>query len=303
MRVLVAIGGDALVAAHQQPAAGIQRDHVRRAAVALAPLAADHQLIVCHGNSTQVGLLAIESNADPQLTNPYPLDVLGAETQGMIGYWFVQELHNAGAEGPIAGLITQTVVDAHDPAFDRPTTFIGPPYQERFARAIGARHGWTVAAEGTQWRRVVPSPRPLRVVETDIIRGLLDRGTVVVCGGGGGSPVVESGTGALQGVEAVVDKDLMAAELALALDADRLVLLTDAPGIMRDYGTLEAGMIDSIDVNAAGGVTLGAGSIGPKIDACVRFTRASGFASTLGALEDATEVLAGRAGTTIVAAR
>ena len=199
MRIVIAVGGNALLERGEKPDAAVQHRHVHRAAQALAPLAADHQLIVCHGNGPQVGLLARESGTDPQLSRPYPLDVLGAQTQGMIGYWLVQELGNAGVTKPVVALITQTVVDPNDPAFAGPTKFIGAGYSREQAEQAAARYGWTMAVDGDRWRQVVPSPEPLRVVEQETIRALVDRDVVVVCGGGGGAPVAEDDIGLLSG--------------------------------------------------------------------------------------------------------
>ncbi|SCG77381.1 carbamate kinase [Micromonospora humi] len=300
MRIVIALGGNALLERGEGPDAAIQRRHVRRAATALAHLATDHQLIVCHGNGPQVGLLAQESENDPALSQPYPLDVLGAQTQGMIGYWLVQELHNAGA--PAVAVLSRTVVDADDSAFATPTKFIGPGYDERRARAIADRRGWRIGRDGERWRRVVASPEPRRIVEMDTLAALAERGGVVVCGGGGGAPVVESRDGRLDGVEAVVDKDLTAALLALRLGAQRLLVLTDVPAVMRDYGTPVASPVRTVDVDTLAGLRFPAGSMAPKVDACVRFVRASGHPAAIGALDDAPAVLAGTSGTTVVPA-
>ena len=299
MRIVIALGGNALLERGDKPDAVIQHRHVRRAARSLAPLAADHQLIICHGNGPQVGLLAQESETDPALSLPYPLDVLGAQTQGMIGYWLVQELANAGVEKPVVALVTQTVVDADDPAFGRPTKFIGPGFARDQAEAAAARFGWTIAADGDRWRQVVPSPKPRRVVELPTIRALVDRDVVVVCGGGGGAPVTEAGDGRLTGTDAVVDKDLTAAHVALELGADRLLVLTDVPAVIRGYGTPRAEPIRSVDTDTLAALPFPAGSMGPKVDACVDFVRLSGRTAAIGALTDAAGVLAGRTGTTI----
>jgi carbamate kinase len=299
MRVVVALGGNALLERDERPDAVIQQRHVRQAAAALAPLAADHQLVLCHGNGPQVGVLALESQADTSLSRPYPLDVLVAQTQGMIGYWLVQELGNAGAARPAACVLSRTLVDPADPAFGHPTKFIGASYDQGEARALAARLGWTIAADGPRWRRVVASPRPLGLVEIETVRSLADADALVVCGGGGGIPVVRSSAGELTGVEAVVDKDLTAAELAITLKADRLLVLTDVPAIIRDYGTPHAQPIQAIDTGALSAMTFPAGSMGPKVEACIRFVTASGQPAAIGALADAAGILAGRAGTTI----
>ncbi len=303
MRIVIAVGGNALLERGEKPDAAVQRRHVRRAARSLAPLAAGHQLIVCHGNGPQVGLLVQESENDRALSQPYPLDVLGAQTQGMIGYWLVQELANAGARKPVVALLTQTVVDADDPAFAEPTKFIGAGCSEEQAEAAAARYGWVMALDGDRWRQVVPSPQPLRVVEQETIRALVDRDVVVVCGGGGGAPVTEDRIGRLTGVEAVVDKDMTAALLALALGADRLLVLTDVPAIIRGYGTPDAEPIRAIDADRLQELAFPDGSMGPKADACLWFVRASGNRAAVGALADAAEVLAGHAGTTITPVR
>jgi carbamate kinase len=299
MRIVVALGGNALLERGEPPDAAIQRRHVRHAARALAPLAAQHQLIVCHGNGPQVGVLALESQSDHTLTAPYPLDVLGAQTQGMIGYWLAQELRNAGIRRPAAAVLSQTVVDPADPAFANPTKFIGPIYDPAEAHTVASRHGWSVAPDGAGWRRVVASPQPQRLVELAAIRILVEQDILVVCGGGGGAPVVEAGDGTLTGVDAVVDKDRTAAQLALQLDADRLLVLTDVAAVMRGYGTANAEAIHTIDVDKLAAMRFPAGSMGPKIEATLRFVRASGQAAAIGALDDAAAVFAGQRGTTI----
>jgi carbamate kinase len=299
MRVVVALGGNALLMRGEKPDASIQLHHVEAAARALAPLARDHELVLCHGNGPQVGLLALESQADESLTRPYPLDVLGAQTQGMIGYWLAQSLRNAGVVKPVLAVVTQTVVEESDPAFAEPTKFVGPVYRPEQAARLAAAHGWTVAADGAHWRRVVASPEPKRLVEQDSITRLVRAGTVVVCGGGGGAPVVDDGDGQLRGVEAVVDKDLTAALLAIALDADRLVLLTDVPAVLRDFGTPSAVPLSRLDLDDLAHLTFAAGSMGPKIDACRRFAAATGRVAAIGALTDAQAVFDGTAGTII----
>jgi carbamate kinase len=301
---MVALGGNALLQRRERPDAVIQRHHIRAAAVALAPLAAEHQLIVSHGNGPQIGLLALESDADPSLSAPYPLDALGAQTQGMIGYWLAQELRNAGVAQPVVTVITQTVVDAGDPAFAVPTKFIGAVYGRADADRLAADRGWAIAADGAGWRRVVASPEPERVLEEAAIRHLLDAGVLVICGGGGGVPVVQDGgSGRLAGVEAVVDKDLTAATIAVTMDADRMLLLTDVPAVMRGFGTDDATALEVLGLADVADLDLPPGSMGPKVQACARYTRATGRPSSIGALTDAAAVLSGAAGTTITADR
>lgn len=299
MRILVALGGNALLERGDKPDAAIQRRHVRRAARAIAPLAREHELIVCHGNGPQVGLLALESEADSALSRPYPLDVLGAQTQGMIGYWLAQELRNAGVARPVICVLTQVLVAASDLASGAPTKFIGPVYSEHHAQHLAREHRWTVAQDGKMWRRVVPSPQPQRVLELPAVRQLLEMRAVVICGGGGGVPVIEEDNGELVGVEAVIDKDATAAEIALDIAADRMLLLTDVPAVMRDFGTPDAVPMPGLALAELDEMHFPAGSMGPKIAACRRFTEMSGNPSAIGALEDAVAVLHGTAGTTV----
>lgn len=298
MRIVVALGGNALLLRGERPDASIQRHHVQRAATALAPLLAEHDLIVCHGNGPQVGLLAVESETDRQLTHPYPLDVLVAQTQGMIGYWLAQELRNAHVHRSIVALITQTLVRLDDPGFQRPTKFIGASLSRQRAHALARRHGWAIAADGECWRRIVPSPRPIGIVEEDTLRALADSHAVTICGGGGGAPVVAA-DGGLRGVEAVVDKDYVAALIATRLAADRLLILTDVPAVMSDFGTPQQQPIHAATAAELATMTFPDGSMAPKIEACIAFTTATGRSSAIGRLDDAVAVLAGACGTTI----
>lgn len=298
MRVIAALGGNALLQRGDPPDAEVQLRHVREAARALAPLAAQHELVLCHGNGPQVGMLALESEADDALARPYPLDALVAQTQGLIGYWIAQELRNAGVARPIVTVVTQTVVREDDPAFLAPTKFIGPRYSPHHARRLAAKHGWSIAAEGGYQRRVVPSPEPQRFLELPAIRTLVDSGIVAICAGGGGAPVSENESGQFRGIEAVVDKDLVAALLARDLAADALLLLTDVPAVMRDFGTDHEAQIRDLDIATVRAMDLPAGSMGPKVEACARFA-ASGGLAVIGALADAQLMLTGDAGTRI----
>ncbi len=299
MRLVVALGGNALLRRGERPDADRQLGNIQAAARALAPLAQEHELILCHGNGPQVGLLALESAADRTLSRPYPLDVLGAQTQGMIGYWLAQCLRNAGVTKPVVGLVTQTLVDADDTSFTSPSKFIGPVYDEWTAHELSRRHGWPVRADGPHWRRVVASPEPTGIVEVEIIELLVRAQIVVVCGGGGGAPVVRDAAGRLAGVDGVVDKDLTTASLAITTHADRLLLLTDVPGIMRDFGTPHAVRIPQLDLAHVAELALPAGSMGPKLEGCRRFVEATGRPAGIGALEDAAAILAGTAGTLV----
>lgn len=299
MRVVAALGGNALLERGEAPLAERQAAHVRAAVAALTPIAREHELVVTHGNGPQVGLLAVESVDDASLAHPYPLDVLGAETQGMVGYLLLQALENALPARYVASLVTQTVVDADDPAFGAPTKFVGPCYAEEVARRLAATHHWEIALDGRAWRRVVASPEPRAIVELETIRTLLAGGTVVVCSGGGGVPVVRGPDADLRGVEAVVDKDLAAALLAESLGADALLLLTDVPGVEADFGSGSARVIERLGIHEVDLDAWPAGSMRPKLDAACRFVRGTGRHAAIGSLSDATGLLDGTSGTTI----
>jgi carbamate kinase len=302
MRIVIALGGNALLQRGERADAATQQANAERAVEALAPLADAHELVVTHGNGPQVGLLALESAADPALSTPYPFDVLGAQTQGMIGYWLLQALQNALPGRQVAAVVNQTLVSATDPAFEHPTKFVGPVYDEPTARQLADEHKWAVAADGKYWRRVVPSPRPERIVETRVIRLLLRSGAVVVCGGGGGVPVIRDEDGRLRGIEAVVDKDHATAVLAEALEADALLLLTDVPAILRNFGQPSEEPIHRATPAALRREKFPAGSMGPKVEAACRFVELTGDLAAIGSLTDAPAILAGQAGTVITPA-
>lgn len=299
MRIVVALGGNALLQRGQKPDAEVQEANVHRAVAALAPLAAEHELVVTHGNGPQVGVLALQSASDPHLTTPYPFDVLGAQTQGMIGYWLLQSMQNALPGRQVAAIINQTLVRADDPAFGNPTKFVGEVYDEETARRLAEERGWTVRADGQHFRRVVGSPTPERVVETRLIRLLLNSGAVVVCAGGGGVPVIRNEQGLLEGVEAVVDKDMTSSVLAEALEADALLILTDVPGVQQNFGTAHAEAIRRATPAALRRMNFPAGSMGPKVDAICRFVELTGDVGAIGRLEDVAAILRGEAGTVV----
>jgi carbamate kinase len=299
MKIVVALGGNALLARGEAPDCGIQESHVVRAVRALAPLLRHHDLIITHGNGPQVGLLAIESAADPALSRPYPFDVLGAQTQGMIGYWLVQALQGATGGRAAACLVCRTLVQADDVAFADPTKFVGPGYDRVTALRLAAERGWEVRQDGLAWRRVMASPEPTELVELDVIRLLVDAGVIVVCAGGGGIPVVADGAGGLRGVEAVVDKDLTAALLARAVGADALLLLTDVAAVADGYGTPQARPIHQTTPRELRARSFPAGSMGPKVAAVCRFVEATGGTAAIGRLDDAAALLDGRAGTLV----
>ncbi|MGW0063766.1 carbamate kinase [Streptosporangium sandarakinum] len=299
MRVLVALGGNALLRRGQRPDADVQRENVRLAAASLARLAVEHELIVTHGNGPQVGVLALESTHDPNLSRPYPLDTIGAETQGMIGYWLLQALQNALPGRQVASLINQTLVSAVDPAFDDPTKFVGQVYEKEEAEKLAAEYGWIVKRDGAHWRRVVPSPAPQRVVETRLIRRLVRDGVLTICAGGGGVPVIRNEVGQLQGIEAVVDKDLTASVLAEALEADVFMSLTDVPRVARHFGTPRQEEIGHTTPHELRAEHFPAGSMGPKVEAVARFVETTGDMAAIGRLEDAALILEGKAGTIV----
>jgi carbamate kinase len=299
VRVVVALGGNALLQRGQKPDAEVQEANVARAVAALAPIAHEHELVVTHGNGPQVGVLALQSASDPHLSTPYPFDVLGAQTQGMIGYWLLQAMQNNLPHRQVAAIINQTLVEAADPAFDDPTKFVGEVYTQDEATRLAAERGWVVKPDGAGWRRVVGSPRPQRVVETRLIRLLLESGAVVVCAGGGGVPVIRDPAGRLRGVEAVVDKDLTSAVLAEALDADVLMVLTDVPAVMEGFGTPEQRPVRAATPAGLRALEPPAGSMGPKVDAVCRFVELTGGVAAIGSLDDAAAILRGQAGTII----
>ncbi len=299
MRLVVALGGNALLERGETPLAEIQEKHVHMAVEALVPLARDHDLIITHGNGPQVGLLALESATDPGLPHPYPFDVLGAQTQGMIGYFLLQALENALPGQEVVSLICQTLVGSDDPAFDHPTKFVGPVYGQEEAERLARRRGWQIRPDGESWRRVVASPEPRSLVEMATIHRLVANGATVVCAGGGGIPVSRSGDGLLHGVEAVVDKDLTAAMLAHDIGADALLLLTDVANVETGFGTPSARAIGRTTPEELRALPFPAGSMGPKIEAVCRFVEATGHRAMIGKLEDAVELLEGNRGTVV----
>lgn len=301
MRVVAALGGNALLARGERPDSSIQEHHVASAVVALAPALRTHDVVITHGNGPQVGVLALESASDQALSRPYPFDVLGAQTQGMIGYWLVQALSRELPARQAGCLICRTIVAANDPAFENPTKFVGPVYDEQTARRLARAHGWHIRQDGQAWRRVVASPEPAEIVELSLIASLQQDGVIVVCSGGGGVPVVRDDTGGLRGVEAVIDKDLSAALLAHELGADALLILTDVPAVEAGYGTPDARPIHHATTEELRAGTFPAGSMGPKVEAACRFADATGGMAAIGRLDDAEALLAGKAGTIVTA--
>lgn len=299
MLIVAALGGNALLKRGEPMTAVNQRANVKQAARALAQLVnAGHRLVVTHGNGPQVGLLALQGAAYKP-DEAYPLDVLGAETGGMIGYMIEQELENALDHArPVATLLTQVVVDSRDPAFGNPTKFIGPVYEEAEAKARASVAGWTIAQDGKKWRRVVPSPRPIDIPDARVLQLLLDQDVIVICTGGGGIPVLRRPDGSMAGVEAVIDKDAASALLARQLGADALLLLTDVEAVYRDFGTKDERSIPELTPREAAFLDLPAGSMGPKLTAAATFA-SDGKLAGIGRLDQALEILAGNAGTLV----
>lgn len=299
MRVTIALGGNALLRRGEPLTADVQRANVLKAAAILSEIARDHETVITHGNGPQVGLLALQAEAYEGVP-PYPLDVLGAESEGMLGYLIEQELSNALPDREVAAILTRVKVDPRDPAFGSPTKPIGPVYDDKQKlQRIATERGWSTAADGAGFRRVVASPRPLRILELRTIALLLDAGHVVVCAGGGGIPVVQAADGSIHGVEAVVDKDLTASLLASELKADRLLLLTDVAGVYSHWPDQSGGPIRTTTPEELSSQTFDRGSMGPKVEAACEFVRRTGETAVIGALQDAPAALRGQVGTQI----
>ncbi len=300
MKLVVALGGNALLRRGQPLTADNQLQNIKRAASQLARVAASHQLVLTHGNGPQVGLLALQSAAYTAVET-YPLDVLGAQTDGMIGYLLEQELANLlPASRAVATLLTRVMVDLHDPAFTHPSKPIGPVYTSQQAADLAKAKGWAMAPDGPDFRRVVASPQPQRVLGLDAIRWLLGHEAVVIAAGGGGIPVVRGADGrSLQGIDAVIDKDLCSGVLARELEADCLVIATDVAAVYLEWGTPQQRAIRRIASQQLAQLAFAAGSMGPKVEAAVRFVNATGRRAVIGSLENIEDMLAGRAGTEV----
>ena len=298
MRLVIALGGNALLRRGQPLTADNQLENIRRAAAQLARVASNHELVLTHGNGPQVGLLALQSAAYTAVES-YPLDVLGAQTDGMIGYLLEQELANLLPLRTVTTLLTRVEVDPSDPAFAKPTKPIGPVYTQDESRRVAAEKHWTMAPDGDSFRRVVASPQPQRVLGLDPIRWLLERGALVIAAGGGGIPVVRGIDGHLQGVEAVIDKDLCSGVLARELQADCLVIATDVAAVYVDWGRPQQRALGNVSPKTLARMTFPAGSMGPKIEAACRFVESSGKRAVIGSLDQIEAMLSGAAGTQI----
>ena len=298
MRLVIALGGNALLRRGEAMTAENQRENVRIACEQIAKVAGGNELVIAHGNGPQVGLLALRGNAF-DAANPYPLDVLGAETEGMIGYMIEQELGNLlPFEVPFATILTQVEVDSADPAFKKPTKPIGPVYAKEEAERLAAEKGWSIAPDGDKFRRVVASPRPQRIFEIRPIKWLLEKGSVVICAGGGGIPTMYDGN-QLRGVEAVIDKDLCSALLAEQLNADLLVIATDVDATYIDWGKPTQKSIAEAHPDELDKLGFAAGSMGPKVQAACEFARNTGSTAVIGSLENIEAIVQGKSGTRI----
>ncbi|HMI80215.1 MAG TPA: carbamate kinase [Solirubrobacterales bacterium] len=300
MRIVLALGGNALLGRGEPATAPNQRRNVEAAAAAVAEVAREHEAIVTHGNGPQVGLLALQNEAFPDIPS-YPLDVLDAESEGMVGHMLELALRNELPERDVVSVLTEVVVAADDPAFLEPSQAVGPLYGEALAQRLRLDRGWTMGRDDGGYRRLVPAPEPHAIAEIRSLRALLESGALVVCAGGGGIPVALDGLGTMHGVEAVVDKDLTAALLARRLDADLLLMLTDVGSVKRDWGGPNERPIGEVEPAELRELSFAAGSMAPKVEAACRFAEATGRRAAIGALTDAVRVVRGEAGTQIVA--
>ena len=299
MRIVIALGGNALLQRGQPMTAENQRANIRLAAERIASIAPGNEIVIAHGNGPQVGLLALQDLAYEEV-DPYPLDMLGAETEAMIGYVIEQELGNLlPFEQPFATILTMIEVDADDPAFAHPTKPIGPVYDKATAERLAAEHDWSIAPDGDKYRRVVASPKPQRIFEIRPIRMLVEQGVIVICAGGGGIPTMYGKDGKLLGVQAVIDKDLAAALLAEQLEADLLVIATDVDGVYTGWGTPQQARLGNVTVEQVVEMNLPAGSMGPKVAAACGFATQTKNEAVIGSLADIDRIVAGTAGTRV----
>jgi carbamate kinase len=295
-KLVIALGGNALLQRGEILSAENQQKSIQLFSQMVAQLARDYQLVIVHGNGPQVGLLALQ-NAAYQDAPAWPLDILVAESQGMIGFAIAQEL-TAYSSAPVTTLMTRVEVDPNDPAFASPGKYIGPVYPPEQQTELQARYGWQMKPDGRYIRRVVASPAPLKIIDSEAIRTLMDDGHLVICCGGGGIPVVEK-EGGYQGIEAVIDKDLTAAVLAQAISADHLLILTDADAVYENWGTPQARALRHVTPGELAPFAAPDGAMGPKAAAVIQFVKQTGNAAFIGALKDAPQILAGKKGTCI----
>ncbi|MBS1072500.1 carbamate kinase [Gluconobacter cerinus] len=300
MKLVIALGGNALMKRGEPLSISAQWKNVRTAAQSLAPLAREHQIILTHGNGPQVGLLAMQAEAFEGVER-YPFDVMGAATEGMIGYMLEQELGNIlGYDVPVATILTRVEVSAQDPEFSDPSKFIGPTFDQAEIAALHETHGWIFRQDGRMWRRVIASPQPRRILWHRPIRWLLEKGAVVICAGGGGIPVVDTGDNIMEGVEAVIDKDRASSLLATHVPADLFIMATDVSGVYEAYDTPAQCLLRKATPKQLSSQAFSKGSMGPKIEAAINFVRKTGKCAAIGSLSEISQIVAGEAGTWIV---
>jgi carbamate kinase len=300
MRIVIALGGNALLRRGEEMTAENQRKNIQLAVKSLAPIAGQNELVISHGNGPQVGLLSLQSAAYKEVEE-YPLDILGAQTEGMIGYMIEQELGNLlPIEIPIASILTMVEVDPEDPAFDNPTKPIGPIYTKEEAEKLKKEKGWSIKLDGEHWRRVVASPEPHRIFQLRPIHWLLEKNTIVICAGGGGIPTIYNKEGNLEGVEVVIDKDRASSLLAFELEADVLIMATDTDGVYLDWGTESEKIISETTPEEIRKYDFDIGSMGPKVEAACSFVERSGQRAVIGSLKDIEKMVNGTAGTQFI---
>ncbi|MHA2688165.1 carbamate kinase [Vibrio harveyi] len=295
--IVVAVGGNALLQRGEVMSCENQQKSIAQTATSLAELSKNYRLVLVHGNGPQVGLLSLQNNAYKDCP-PYPFDVLGAETQGMIGYLIQQGLNAAIEDRYTTTILTRIVVDENDPAVADPSKFIGPVYTEEQAKQLAEANHWVVKPDGSHWRRVVPSPKPQEILEIKAIKDLLEKEHLIICGGGGGAPVIEK-DGAYVGFEAVIDKDMTAALIAEQIGAEHLLILTDGTHVCLNWGTPQEQKLENVTIEQIKQYSFPAGSMGPKVDACCQFVEKTGQSGHIGDLSFALEIIEGKSGTHI----
>ena len=300
MRVVVALGGNALLRRGQKLSVENQRANMSTAAKAIVQvITAGHQVVITHGNGPQVGLLALQNEAC-MTGSRFPLDILDAQSMGMIGYMLEQEIANLLPKGKqTATILTQVEVAKDDPAFKHPTKPIGPVYEELEAKRIAVANGWTIGRDGNNYRRLVASPAPERILQIEVIQLLVDNGITLICAGGGGIPVIAKDDRTHAGVEAIIDKDRTSALLGNQIKADALLLLTDVAGVYTDWGKPSQSLIKRLAIKDIGTEGFPAGSMAPKVESAAAFLKGGGQLAAIGRLEDALAMLQRKAGTQV----
>lgn len=299
MRIVIALGGNALLKRGEPMHYEVQQANVRMACQQIAKVLPGNELIITHGNGPQVGLIALQQNAYTDVPM-YPLDAIGAESVGMIGYMIARELTNVVPRSiTVTNVLTQTEIDPNDPAFKQPTKPIGPIYTKEEAERLSQTNGWTMASDNDKFRRVVASPNPQRILGLSALKTLIENGHLVVCCGGGGVPVYFDQKGQLIGAEAVIDKDLASSLLAISVNADLFVIATDVDGVYTDWGKPSQSLIRQIDATSLRKLTFAPGSMAPKVEAACRFVEKTGKAAIIGALDQIEKVIDGKSGTLV----